>query len=150
MFQAIYSSEHFLPVDSRGYSPEFRTITEGARRRNEDRQITGFLICASSWFCQVLEGPEAHVMELLERIEDDPRHHCFQILQTQCTRDREFPSWSMAGVTLSSSAIVLQLILLERQFGRRHPPRDRTASELFDLCRALSAAASREVAPAFV
>ncbi len=71
---------------------------------NRLADITGLLVAHDGWFLQVLEGPEASVRPLMERIARDPRHRGVRVIaQEQCDA-RLFQDWDMAGARLSPEA----------------------------------------------
>jgi Sensors of blue-light using FAD len=69
-----------------------------ARRFNAENDITGLLLIGNGRILQLLEGPEAEVRALYERIELDPLHTAVTLLSTATATQREFPDWSMAYV----------------------------------------------------
>lgn len=50
------------------------SIATRARARNAERGITGLLVFDGMRFCQHFEGPRRNVLQLMERLEADPRH----------------------------------------------------------------------------
>jgi len=59
------------------------------------KKNTGNLILYDGIFFQILEGPEAEIMALIEKIKKDPRHTSFQIVWTSDIKKRTFDLWSM-------------------------------------------------------
>lgn len=55
-------------------------IVRTARQRNLDRQINSLLIFDGLRICQILEGEQAAVCDLAERIRMDDRHTGFRVL----------------------------------------------------------------------
>jgi len=49
-------------------------IVSAARARNVQHGITGLLVFDGQRFCQHFEGPQRHVLSLMDRIQADPRH----------------------------------------------------------------------------
>ncbi|NDZ14786.1 blue light sensor protein [Variovorax sp. WS11] len=49
-------------------------IVARARARNAMEGITGLLVFDGMRFCQHFEGPRRNVLQLMERLEADPRH----------------------------------------------------------------------------
>ena len=94
-FRIVYSSEA-----SPGFGPaEVEAMLAESRVRNRAFGITGVLVLVDGVFLQVLEGEEDDVLDLMERIERDPRHHDIHVFVREKTEARAFPSWSMAYVT---------------------------------------------------
>jgi len=67
-----------------------------ARSHNEQVGITGALAYGDMQFMQVIEGEEAAVTDLYERIARDPRHQSVFKLADKAIAERSFDSWSMA------------------------------------------------------
>jgi len=65
---------------------------------------------------QLLEGPEAHVKQLLADIKNDPRHTQFTVRAEVTSHERIMKDWSMALATLneemSSSRAIIELFEL--------------------------------------
>jgi hypothetical protein len=71
-----------------------------ARRMNPEQGITGLLVFGSGVFFQWIEGPRDNVVQLMQRIQRDPRHERVVTLsQSEEVRERLFPDWSMELVT---------------------------------------------------
>lgn len=75
---------------------ELAALLESARAHNAECGITGLLLYGDGNFMQLLEGPEAAVTELYERIRCDSRHHMVITIQRETGLPREFADWSMA------------------------------------------------------
>lgn len=76
---------------------EIGSMVEKAQNRNATRGVTGILAYdreAQSFF-QVLEGGEADVREIYDRLSADSRHTELRILQEGPRPDRRFGDWSM-------------------------------------------------------
>ena len=74
---------------------EIDAILAGAQAHNAAQGITGLLLCVDEAFLQLLEGPEAAVREVFDRIGRDPRHDHVLCLLDQPAQCRDFPNWSM-------------------------------------------------------
>jgi hypothetical protein len=81
---------------------ELSAILETARRNNQRLAVTGILLYASGSFLQVLEGDEAVVRELYERIAGDGRHYRVRMLRERMVASRSFGTWSMGFVALEA------------------------------------------------
>ena len=79
---------------------------------NRKIDVTGVLISVRDYFFQVLEGEEAIVDALVEKITRDPRHHELTILsaETGC-EERLFTDWGMKTVALSESNDLMLLAI---------------------------------------
>lgn len=90
LIQVVYASQPF------GYDvPILSGILIDARKHNIRDEITGALICRHDIYLQLLEGPEAKVNALIERIGRDDRHVDMKILLSETVTDRMFGDWAM-------------------------------------------------------
>lgn len=71
------------------------SIVRHATKKNATLGITGSLAYNGRNFCQLLEGELGPVMDLIETIQDDPRHAGFKIIDQREVETRAFPDWSM-------------------------------------------------------
>ena len=84
---------------------DLTSILVVARATNPAHRVTGALLYQDKVFLQILEGPEAAVEALYEKIEGDPRHnHCRVLLRSPATT-RLFPDWSMGHASATSAEI---------------------------------------------
>jgi len=107
MYHIIYSSQ----------AKEAMTLTTlvvllmQARALNERQFITGALVYGDGQFMQVMEGEEAVVKDLYERVAKDPRHHDVRTLAEGPIATRSFAQWSMAfGEVPAAEFQVLQRV----------------------------------------
>ena len=91
-FRLIYSSEAAPGLAE----PDLEGMLVESRIRNRARGITGVLVFVDGAFLQILEGEKDDVLELMGRIERDPRHHGIKVFFEEDTDERAFTSWSMA------------------------------------------------------
>jgi hypothetical protein len=90
LIEVIYASR---PV---GYDEAgLASILGVSRRRNEENDITGALICRDDLYLQLLEGPAAAVDATYARIERDRRHVDVRLLGRRPVATRLFPGWAM-------------------------------------------------------
>lgn len=66
-----------------------------ARTRNSASDVTGLLLHRGGNFLQALEGPEAAVRDIMQRIARDTRHRSVAFLYENTHDDRLFADWSM-------------------------------------------------------
>jgi hypothetical protein len=87
----------YASVFSRDLTPsEINEIAEVSARNNVNVGITGAMLAAGSVFFQILEGPDAAVGELYEKISKDVRHDSVLLLRDDRDVDsRLFPDWGM-------------------------------------------------------
>jgi hypothetical protein len=97
---------HYLVYSSRETHPmtdvDLSALLDESRKRNETSKVTGMLLYKDGKFLQILEGNEAIVESLYERIRGDSRHKDGQVLLTGDVSKRQFPDWSMGFTNLSN------------------------------------------------
>jgi hypothetical protein len=92
MRQIFYASSARKDMTRAG----IEALLERARAHNTRAGITGILIYKGGIFLQLIEGPDAEITALFERIRRDPRHdHVIEILNLT-HRQRIFNDWTMA------------------------------------------------------
>ncbi len=97
-FRLIYSSEavpDLAPAELEGMLAE-------SRIRNRKHGITGVLVFVEGAFLQVLEGEKNDVLELMARIDRDPRHQAVKVFYEQDVDERAFDAWNMAYLSPSA------------------------------------------------
>jgi len=80
---------------------EVESILSSAQINNPLEGITGLLIFNGDSFMQILEGGEAAIDGLVERLRNDPRHSNIAIRDERAIETRTFPDWSMAFLRLN-------------------------------------------------
>lgn len=107
MYHLIYSSQ----------AREAMTLTTlvvllmQARALNERQHVTGALVYGDGQFMQVMEGEEAVIKDLYERVAKDPRHYGVRTLAAGPITSRRFAQWSMAfGEVPAAEFQVLQRV----------------------------------------
>ncbi|HEY3350195.1 MAG TPA: BLUF domain-containing protein [Thermoanaerobaculia bacterium] len=100
-YRLVYSSEaapDLTPAELEGMLAE-------SRIRNKAHGISGVLIFVDGAFLQVLEGEKNDVLDLMGRIDRDPRHRGVKVFYEQDVDDRAFDSWSMAYLSPSAAEV---------------------------------------------
>ena len=82
---------------------ELLKLLVAARKNNTAKGLTGLLLYANGRFMQVLEGPEAEVLNAMEKIRNDLRHKNIDTLRLEKKAQRDFSDWSMGFVNLELS-----------------------------------------------
>lgn len=77
----------------------------GARASNLRLEVTGSLLYRDGRFVQVIEGPEAAVRQLFERIARDPRHTNIHLGACQAIETRQFTDWTMGYRPLNDTQL---------------------------------------------
>lgn len=70
-------------------------IHETARHLNALEGVTGLLLFDGARFLQIVEGGEAAIDDLVERLRGDPRHSAFEMRDERFVDRRSFEDWSM-------------------------------------------------------
>lgn len=87
-------------------------IGRKASENNKKLDVTGTLISVRDYFFQILEGEEATVDKLVEKISRDPRHTDITILSAEIgCEERLFTDWGMKTVALSESNDLMLLAI---------------------------------------
>jgi len=74
---------------------EVQVLIAQSQAFNKSMGVTGCLLYQDGLFMQMLEGAEATISGLFERIKTDPRHHSVQIVMQSKAHRRIFTGWSM-------------------------------------------------------
>jgi hypothetical protein len=70
-------------------------IAARSRLANQQADITGLLVFDGMRFCQQIEGPRKQILELIERICQDPRHVNVELLHHAPLGERRFRGFSL-------------------------------------------------------
>jgi len=84
---------------------DLKDLLEKIRNNNEGRDVTGMLLYLDPFFIQVLEGEEAMVTELFNRIKQDSRHRKVSLLYKKPIEERGFSNWTMGFSKISNKDI---------------------------------------------
>jgi hypothetical protein len=136
LMRLTYFSRHGLACDADGFNPAFTAIEQAAVPRNGGLGVTGFLICARTWFAQVIEGPADSIEQLYAVIEGDPRHHSLQVVEHVQADRRLFPDWHMAIGHASPQA---GMVFATFDFSEIEAPQGRQPGDFHDLAADLAA-----------
>ncbi len=77
------------------HSVDILDIARSSMRNNAAMDLTGALYFDDMQFHQVLEGEQATVRAMYERLRDDTRHRDMVLLHEGPISARRFPEWSM-------------------------------------------------------
>jgi hypothetical protein len=69
-----------------------------SRKNNPKIEVGGVLYFSNNYFFQCLEGEQAVVNQLYQKISTDPRHYNIQTLTVKHIKHRQFADWSMKYV----------------------------------------------------
>lgn len=91
MLEIIYESKASEGV---GAADLFNIIQKSADN-NAQAGLTGFLIFSHDRFFQVIEGPKERIVDLMQRLEQDPRHQSIRVVDQRTITQTSFPQWRM-------------------------------------------------------
>lgn len=91
MIQVSYISRTSEPFSSE----QLLDLLMQCRTNNTKSGVTGMLLYGNSTFLQAIEGEEAVIDQLVEKIWKDPRHAEIEILGRREIEQREYNDWSM-------------------------------------------------------
>lgn len=136
MFSLLYVSRSLIAPNR--LQNEIDSIVRAAILRNDAAEVTGAMLFTGARFAQVLEGPEAAVIEIMGSIERDRRHKTIITLAQGPIARRRFADWSMAysGSSIFAATTVRRaledaklggpnLIRLLQELARETPPESR-------------------------
>ena len=75
---------------------ELKELLAKSRDNNSSIEVTGLLIYFHGTFIQYLEGKEAQINDLYNKITKDKRHHNILEIDSGFSEKRAFSDWSMA------------------------------------------------------
>ena len=93
-----YTSRARLDLGDRDLSD----IHQTARHLNALDGVTGLLLFDGSRFLQIIEGSEAAIDNLVERLRKDSRHSAFEVRDERLVERRSFADWSMELLRVSA------------------------------------------------
>lgn len=103
LIRLAYASEatfNAQPLE-RGIEPNVARILLASRRNNPKHGLVGGLYYGDNCFFQYLEGEEAEVRTVYEKIQNDPRHRNVKTLIEEPLKARTFNNWSMKYVPVA-------------------------------------------------
>ena len=95
-------------------SSEFEELETSSREWNARNDVTGFLVFNGIHFLQLIEGGEAIIDDLVERVRKDPRHTGFEIRDRQKVERRSFPGSPLQVVRVNASYFEARDAIAER------------------------------------
>lgn len=95
-----YVSRSCIPAED--HAEEVRRIVADAIDWNQSMSITGAMLDTGEHFAQLVEGPQAGLIELRNKLEIDPRHRALVRFEWGPVRSRRFDEWALAYSGVSS------------------------------------------------
>ena len=102
----VYRLVYFSGETARFTIDELNALAVEAQRKNTALEVTGLLLYRHGNFLQVLEGDEAVVKDLFNKISEDPRHRRVIAVLQEPIAARDFSSWSMAFYDLNDESAI--------------------------------------------
>jgi len=88
---------------------ELQKLADAAATKNRELHITGILITFDLLFFQIIEGPEAQINQLFQKICQDKRHSKISIIQCEENiQSRQFEDWHMKIFNLDRNPDALE------------------------------------------
>lgn len=112
-------------------APDLLVLHNLCRRENTELGVTGVMVYHDGLFFQVLEGDEDVLVQMVQRIMNDPRVVGAQVLDHGPIEDRAFPTWRMCyaipdGLTeRPPAALCLRELMSPSSDHRGHDPKVR-------------------------
>jgi len=106
-------------------------ITRISIRNNRKSGITGILLGIEGRYLQFLEGEDEAVLQLFERIKQDPRHYELNKWVQGHSDERVFSDWSMASWLLTNEELKSIKALNEIRQLLKDPEQENYASGRF-------------------
>lgn len=94
--QPVYQVSYVSSAAKSVGEADIKDIIAHSRKMNPVRGITGVLLYRGGIFLQLLEGDQAEVSKIYEKIEKDPRHTNVIKLFEEIKNPRIYSDWSMA------------------------------------------------------
>lgn len=101
VYRLVYYSRNRMTGAPADIARAIATILATSQANNGKVGVTGALMFNAGWFGQVLEGPQAAVESVFERIQQDDRHGDVSLLAFEPASGRSFENWSMGFVGAS-------------------------------------------------
>lgn len=114
MIRVTYMSQAAEPLTA----DALLALLSQCHRNNAARGLTGLLLFGNGTFLQCLEGEQAVVEALLEKIARDPRHTAMKILRREPITRRQYVDWSMGFERVTEQTLAKTPGL--REFGLRN------------------------------
>lgn len=97
MIQIVYISSAVAPWSTE----QLLELLQQCLKNNSARGVTGMLLYGEDTFLQALEGDDAVIDTLIEKIARDPRHAKIQLLHRRPIERRQYADWSMGFKRIS-------------------------------------------------
>jgi hypothetical protein len=126
--QLIYISRSLL---ERQIERGLGAIQTSSARNNGDLSVSGLLLYSGGHFLQILEGREAVVERVFQKISGDPRHTDVTRLICQRIESRLFENWKMALLNLDRGSVIDRQRFEDLATACRRSPRSQQIGQLY-------------------
>lgn len=108
-----YCIVYYSRSDTLRSEADLVSLLNQSRLYNAETNITGILLFVQGSIIQAIEGEEAIVKALYEKIGKDTRHCNVVKVVSQPIKDRSFSNWSMGYKTISRQQLGIVKTLIE-------------------------------------
>lgn len=91
----MYHLAYFSTATKHFTEEELNLLLKNSQQKNQERGITGILLFIEGCFLQILEGEQATVNALYNKVKKDTRHSDILRIFKGETTERVFKKWSM-------------------------------------------------------
>jgi hypothetical protein len=130
----VYYSKYNMKPRGEAVIADLKQILASAIRTNSERGITGGLVFNRKYFCQVLEGEHATVLQTFARINSDPRHEDVVMVEMMPISERLFGAWSMG---YAGNSALFEKLCAEYGHAGEFDPKNMSGSDLTAFILAL-------------
>jgi Sensors of blue-light using FAD len=130
----VYYSKYNMKPRGEAVIADLKQILASAIRTNSERGITGGLVFNRTYFCQVLEGEHALVLQTFARINRDPRHQDVVMVELVPIGERLFGAWSMG---YAGNSALFEKLCAEHGHAGGFDPKNMSGSDLTAFILAL-------------
>ena len=130
----VYYSKNNMKPRGEALIADLKQILASAVRINSERGITGGLVFNRRYFCQVLEGEHATVLQTFARINRDPRHEDVVMVEMVPITERLFGAWSMG---YAGNTALFEKLCAEYGHAGEFDPKNMSGSDLTAFILAL-------------
>lgn len=127
----VYVSRASFSLNGAAVPIGLSTIHRKSNRANQERGVSGMLSFRKGRYIQLIEGPQAEVDELFQKICSDPRHHRIQVLVNQPISARMYPGTGMKLVISPHKEAQLRALVQAADLNNVSNPAKQFISSLF-------------------
>lgn len=95
MFENVYAVVYLSRAAVQFSEAGIQSLAHDSAKKNEAKQVGGYLCFKNGFFVQYLEGKKATILDLIHTIRNDPRHHVISEVTVGDLSHRHFQGWDM-------------------------------------------------------